>query len=405
MNRLKSIIVISILILSFIFCGCTSEPEDYIINNSDKIYMGVLLPMSGDYTDLGQRIVEGIEYASSLAPTVQLDKEYRIEIIIKDSNSSLDSSVEEMISKNVSAVICAGGDKEYTDAIISSFDDTNTPLIFVDNCSELISTSENVFSISTPYKYQASAATSYLVGEGYETGAVVCADDDEYYKAFAQMFDNTFVSNGGTSVSTYYYSGELKNFSAATIAGAGLDFVFIIGSDNDCKLIYSELKNTGNTSQVMFSEVLDKTKFKDEAFNGASFISRFEEDDNNYIGSDFINTYSEEMGVSASEITAATAYGYDAYMTIYEVLRNFNQNSQSLIMSGTDVTTQTSENSTEVTNSQVLEGINNVEHYGVTDTITFSDDGTAVTTYIYIDSVENSHSIMLNRYDFNNEQN
>ncbi|MBQ4105304.1 MAG: ABC transporter substrate-binding protein [Clostridia bacterium] len=397
MKKFAVIAIACILILSILLCGCTKSTSDYTINNSDSINIGIIA--SDD------SVLKGVDYASSLAPLVHIDKEYKINTLTYSINDDINTTASELLSQNVCAVICDGSYKTHTDLIIKAFEDTSIPLVFIGNHSDLIQTTDNAFSISTPYNYQSSAAVSYLTSEGLSTGAIVLGDDSEYMTTVAEMFESAFMASGGKSVSTYYFTGEKENFSAKAISGAGLDFAFIIADDASRNSIYTELVDAGFASQIVFSEVIDKAQLHDESYNNVSFISNFELDDNNYIGSDFINTYSEKNGIKTTEVTPSIAYGYDAYMTIYEVLRNFNPNSQSLSPFSTEATAETGDENNQITVSQVKDALKEIEYFGVTDTITFDQNGLSNTTFIYIDKVENAQPKMLNRYEFNNEQN
>ncbi|MBQ8000752.1 MAG: ABC transporter substrate-binding protein [Ruminococcus sp.] len=404
MKKFSALVLICILLISLVLSGCSKQHNiDYIINSSDSICIGVLTSNS-ESSDF----VAGINYAAQLAHTVNLDKPYEIKLQV--INAVTEEEISDAVflnfaSENVAAVICEGNNKEYTDSTIKIFSEyNNTPLLFVDNYSDTIADTENVFSISVPYSYQASAVVSHLIGEGMTTGAVVCSSDNEYQKDFAKVFTNTFTSSGGSSATTYYYSGEEQNFNANTISAAGYEFVFVIGNTDDSKQIHSELTNAGVTSSIIFSETTDKTAVEASDYSGLTFISKFEADDNNYIGTDFINTYAKSNNISTFDVTAKIAYGYDAYMTIYDSLVSLNSNHNSIFQTTEAAEPQEGTNN-DIYVSDVLSAIKGITHMGVTDVISFNKEGLTTPTFIYTDRIENAHAGMLNRYNYSNEQN
>ncbi len=407
MKRVYALILSCSLFISLTLYGCSKDNSDYIINSGDTITIGVISTTIADDTNTQDDYLSGITYAAQLAHTVNLDKAY--EVIVKAINASTDEDIQKAVvdftAENIAAVICEGKDKSTTDSIINAFSEyKNIPLVFLDNYSDSIADTNNAFSISAPYSYQASAVVSHLIGEGKATGAVVCSADDEYNKNFAKIFENTFTTSGGSSVTTYYYEGEEKNFNAKTISAAGYEFVFVIGNTDSSKRIHSDLVSAGVTAPIIFSEVSNKNAIESTDYNGLTFISKFESDDNNYIGTDFINTYAKANNISTSDVTASVAYGYDAYMTIYDSLVSMNSNQNSIFQS-----TEATENKTEADNviyvSDVTESINNITHMGVTDVIKFGDEGLTTPSFVYTDRIENAHAGMLNRYNYSNEQN
>lgn len=406
MRRFTVYILACLLLISLTLCGCSKQNTDYVINKNDTIYIGVLTQTSDD-TNETKDILSGVSYASQLAHTVNLDKPYEVSVKTLSFNTeeNIRDVATQLISENVAAVICEGGDKSTTDAIIKAFKEyKNTPLLFVDNYSNSIAEATNAYSISVPYSYQASAVVSHLIGEGKTTGAVVCSTDDDFNKDFAKMFTNTFSASGGSAVTTYYYSGDNKNFDTSAIASADYEFIFVIGNTDDNKQIHSELISSGVASSVVFSELTDKNAIETSEFNGVTFISKFEKDDNNYIGTDFINTYAKANNISTSDVTAGIAYGYDAYMTVYDSLVSINSNNNSIFQT-TEADKNKAESETDIYVSDIKEAVNNITHMGVTDVVKFNDQGLATPSFIYTVNVENAHARMLSRYNYSNEQN
>lgn len=401
MKKLTSLSVILILVVSLFFCGCTKDSSDYIINNGDVINIGVIVQSSVN-DDAVQDVYSGITYAAGLANSLLLDKTYEIKLVVDYAGSDFTVTASDFASRNVATVICEGRDKTTTDSIISAFEEYNIPLIFTDNYSDSITKADNAFSISIPYSYQSSAIVSHLAGEGMSKGTVICADDSDYSKSFAKVFENTFTSQTSGTITTYYFSGEGKNFNAKTIASAGYEFAFIIGNINDSSAIYSELISAEVNSSVFLSEVTNISALETSEFNSVSFISKFESDDNNYIGTDFINTFAEANSISTSDVTPAVAYGYDAYMTVYDALKSLNSNGSSIFETA-EATESDSADDSAIYVSEITTALKNIKHMGVTDVITFSNNGTALPTFVYINRIDNSHAGMINRYNYTNE--
>lgn len=401
MFKKLSVLLTITIVLASLLCGCSTDKKDYYnVNQGDVIKIGVVLPTTDD-TTTSEKFLQGIKYAAELAPSVQIDKTYNIELVIKDSNSNYEEVVSQLNEEKVAAVIALDNrvrnDKTFTDC----FDNSKVPVIFADVDSSL-NGSDNTFTLSSSATYQASTAASYLLSEGYTNGAVICAYDDEYNTTCADSFEKTFTSNGGKSVTKYFKTGEKSNYDAKLIIAGAYEFIYINADDATASAVYTELRNAGVTAQIITDEVFDKTFFENEIYSGLTFISRFEEDDNNYIGSDFMNNYSQASDISVSEVTAASAYGYDAYMCIYNSLIDFNKSN--VLLGGAANNDADTQEVGDITVSKLLDKMREIEYFGVTDSYNFNDKGVSDATHLYIDRVNNSSVIMLDRYDFGSDE-
>ncbi len=405
MKRTISLFLIIVAISALLF-GCTennSNKNDYVVNNDGIINIGVLLPLSGDSKALGEKIYDGLNYAFGLAPGVNInnDKKHLINLIYKDINEDVEAACKSFKENKAAAVICYSTDSEVSDSVVSSFKDESTTLLFLNCNSNRILSSDNTLSIDVPFSYQTSVTSSYFLENGFKVGAVVSPGND-YGRKVSTLFKETFISGGGSSVSEYYYDCEDANYNANTIAGSELEFVFLVGSEHDTADLYLELKEAGVDIPVILSEVLDKTSMEDKVFDNVIYVSKFEQDDSNYIGTDFIKSYSKMNESSSTDVTTATAYGYDAYMLLYGALMSFNSNSNSLSLTNNTDASQIS-SPAQVYASHIFDALKSTTYMGVTDSITFTDNGTTNTKFLYLSSVQNGNAIMLNKYNYNHE--
>lgn len=404
LKKIISFFLVLMLTLSmtFLMFGCNDEPQAtrYVINKSDTIYIGALLPLSGDYVDIGQKVSDGAVYAHSLADSIKLDKKYKVELIVKDS-SNLVESANELIKSNVSAVICVGGNKENTIDIIGCFDGYDIALIFVDNNSSAITGNSKCFTLATGYSYQVSAVCADATALGYSRGAVICCEDDSVFSDTADLFENTFSQSSGT-ITKYYKSGESANYSVKAVTAGEYDFVSVFGNTVDCKAVAKELTENGVTAAIYMSEVADKSMLENSELTNVRFINKLEFDDDNFVGSVFMNNYSESQSKSISKITSAEGYGYDSYMLIYEALHRVSGNILPIYQPEETTAAAEGEDNNDFTSYDVINAISGIEYYGATDTISFKDNGSIDTGFLYIDKLNGKHSDMLKKYNFKN---
>lgn len=393
MRKFISVILLLIIVLSFTLAGCSGS-GNYMIYNENIIKIGVLLSQSQE-NSYGPAVLDGIKYAAQLAPSVNIDDKYLIELSVSDINDDISDTVSKFSDEKVAAVICAAESAVKTDEIIKAFDGKGTPLVFVDCYSNNIAKDDESFAICIPYSYQSSVVSSYFISSGFKNGAVIFSDD-RYSKSFAQMFKDTFINSGGSKVAEYEYGADISAFDARTVASENPEFIFVIGDNNSCVQIHSVFKSAGVKSAITFSEVFDKTSLQTSALNDTLFISKFEVDANNYIGTDFLSVYSNYSEKNKSEISSASAYGYDAYMLIYGALMSYHTSITSTTEGSGDI------DSAKLTTEDVKNAISNTTHMGVTDSFVFDDSGLVNTNFVYLSTIENSNAVMLNRYNYSN---
>ena len=109
--------------------GCSSGSA-----GGKTVKIGVFEPASGDNGAGGKQEVLGIEYANSVAPTVDIGGEtYNVELVEVDNQSSTDKAVtaaQELVSKKVSVVLGSYG-SGVSIAAASTFADAGLPAIGV----------------------------------------------------------------------------------------------------------------------------------------------------------------------------------------------------------------------------------------------------------------------------------
>ena len=109
MKRIIPIILLLSVLLSLSACGQKAKEETRLLR------IGVLEPLTGKYAKEGTRETLGIQYANITAPTVQLGgKEYRVELMIKDNASDPVQSAQaaqELVEAGCAVVLGSYGDE------------------------------------------------------------------------------------------------------------------------------------------------------------------------------------------------------------------------------------------------------------------------------------------------------
>ena len=132
MKKILALLLAGCMAFALCACGTPAEPsgdtntEGDAAASGDTVVIGVFEPLSGDNGAGGKQETLGIQYANSVAPTVEIGgKTYNVKLEIVDNESSPDKAVSAantLISKNVSVVLGTYGSSVAIPASSSSME-------------------------------------------------------------------------------------------------------------------------------------------------------------------------------------------------------------------------------------------------------------------------------------------
>lgn len=398
--KLRNLTIFLILcVISCFLFGCTEEKQeetkDPSIINSGVYRIGLLT----DDDNTSNLTEQGFTYANSLANKVNIDEvvEIQTSVITLDTEADASECANKLIDEGISAVVINTANESAFDSACSVFENENIAVISI---SPFEYESDNVFKLNLNDEYIASCALTYAKEQGYSKTAVLLESDSENNKSFERTYRSTHKAYLDSEPTVYYLSGDSKNYTADAVVAGNYDLIFISDRNNQESVI-SELRQKGYSGAIMLPEMLDKSLYLKDTYNNCYAISKSEYDISNNISTVFYTQFSEHTGVSCEDVSAASAYGYDAYMVIFESLKSFSKFDNSSIFNNTS-TTETSavSKSDEILSSDFISALKGVSYHGVTDTITFINNNTSP-TYIYVDYILNSNVFTDNKYVFN----
>ena len=196
------------------------------------IKIGVFEPASGDNGAGGKQEVLGVEYANSLAPTVEIGGEtYNVELVEVDNQSSTDKAVtaaQELVSKKVSIVLGSYG-SGVSIAAAPTFQSASIPAIGC-SCTNPAVTEANPYYFRVCFldPFQGSVMANFAKDEFSAANAYVLSMlGEDYGSGLATYFVNAFEDLGGTVTSEQFPEGT-SDFSAyiQNAINAGADVIF-----------------------------------------------------------------------------------------------------------------------------------------------------------------------------------
>lgn len=274
------------------------------------IKIGVFEPASGDNGAGGKQEVLGVEYANSLAPTVEIGGEtYNVELVEVDNQSSTDKAVtaaQELVSKKVSIVLGSYG-SGVSIAAAPTFQSASIPAI---GCS-----------CTNPAVTEANAYVLSMLGEDYGSG-------------LATYFVNAFEDLGGTVTSEQFPEGT-SDFSAyiQNAINAGADVIFAPCATTYAAQIITQAASAGFDKPITAGDTWESSVILD-AQKGTSVqvycSTFFDENDDSGAAKEFVTGFKEWLNADSQKLTnnggndivaAVSALGYDGYMVALEAIK------------------------------------------------------------------------------------
>lgn len=317
--------------------GCSSGSSGSAGGKTVKI--GVFEPASGDNGAGGKQEVLGIEYANSVAPTVDIGGEtYNVELVEVDNQSSTDKAVtaaQELVSKKVSVVLGSYG-SGVSIAAAPTFQSASIPAIGC-SCTNPAVTEANPYYFRVCFldPFQGSVMANFAKDEfGAANAYVLSMLGEDYGSGLATYFVNAFEDLGGTVTSEQFPEGT-SDFSAyiQNAINAEADLIFAPCATTYAAQIITQAASAGFDKPITAGDTWESSVILD-AQKGTSVqvycSTFFDENDDSGAAKEFVAGFKEWLNADSQKLTnnggndivaAVSALGYDAYMTALEAIK------------------------------------------------------------------------------------
>ena len=306
------------------------------VSAADTVKIGVFEPASGDNGAGGKQETLGIQYANSVAPTVEIDgTEYDVELVIVDNESSAEkapTAASQLVSEGVSVVLGTYGSGAAI-AASDTFAQAGVPAIGV-TCTNPQVTEGNThyFRICFLDPFQGTVLANFAADNFEAKKAYVLTKlGDDYSAGLGHYFSKAFQDLGGEVVEETFPEGNADFTSYITTAvNEGVDVIFAPTSTEAAQLIIDTAASQGVEVPMLAGDtwdsnvILSAAKGKDVQIYVTTFYQEggdpeFDEGIKEWINSDKTNLANNG---GDDTVAAVTAMGYDAYFTALEALKN-----------------------------------------------------------------------------------
>ncbi len=302
---------------------------------AETVKIGVFEPSTGDSGAGGKQEMLGMQYANSIAPTVEIGGvSYDVELVYADNGSSADkapTAAQQLVSEGVSVVLGSYG-SGVSIAGSPYFAEAGIPAIGV-TCTNPQVTSGNThyFRICFLDPFQGTVLANYAYKElGVTTAYCLAELGNDYDVGLVHYFTEAFESLGGTVISETFPTGT-SDFTSyltnATNIGAGVFFAPV--SIAYSTQIVDQAAGQNVSFALMGSDTWDSNKVIEAATgtNVKIYVSTFYQEGGNPEFDEgikaWINENPEAMTNNGGNdmIAAVSAMGYDAYFVALEALK------------------------------------------------------------------------------------
>ena len=297
------------------------------------IKIGVFEPASGDNGAGGKQEVLGVEYANSLAPTVEIGGEtYNVELVEVDNQSSTDKAVtaaQELVSKKVSIVLGSYG-SGVSIAAAPTFQSASIPAIGC-SCTNPAVTEANPYYFRVCFldPFQGSVMANFAKDEFSAANAYVLSMlGEDYGSGLATYFVNAFEDLGGTVTSEQFPEGT-SDFSAyiQNAINAGADVIFAPCATTYAAQIITQAASAGFDKPITAGDTWESSVILD-AQKGTSVqvycSTFFDENDDSGAAKEFVTGFKEWLNADSQKLTNNGGYTIELGEKLYKNLKKIS---------------------------------------------------------------------------------
>ena len=328
MKKLVAILLVLMLALSLAACG-KSGTSDSVVK------IGIYEPASGDNGAGGKQETLGIEYAHSVAPTVEINgKTYDVELVKVDNESSNDkaaSAASTLVSAGVSVVLGSYG-SGVSIAASPTFEAAGIPCIGI-TCTnpQVTEGNKHYFRICFLDPFQGTVLANYAFSSlNVKTAYCLSKLGDDYSGGLVKYFVEAFEALGGTCVQDTFPDGNSDFTSYINNAkNGGCQVFFSPVSTEAAQLIIDQAQSQTLGMPILAGDTWDSNVIL-QAAKGKSVdvtvTTFYPEGANAEFDASFKTWVNSDATLLANNggddtVAAVTAMGYDAYFFALEAMK------------------------------------------------------------------------------------
>ena len=299
---------------------------------AETVKIGVYLPITGGNAIGGQLELDGVKLAHQQYPTVDGKK---IELVVVDNKSDKVESanaVKRLIEKDKVRAIIGTYGSSLAMAGGEVAEKAGIPMVGTSFTNPLVSLGKKyVFRVCFIDPFQGAGAADYALKElKAKSAAMLIEVTEDYSVGLGNFFKQNFTKNGGKIVSVMNYQKGDQDFTAqlTEIISKNPDVLYIPANFAEGAIIMRQARELGAKFSILGGDAMDNpemVKIGGESVEGFSYTSfayspNMPEKLMSPIQKQF--TAQWRKAFPGKDPAALTGCGYDAYLLIYNAIKN-----------------------------------------------------------------------------------
>ena len=299
---------------------------------AETVKIGVYLPITGGNAIGGQLELDGVKLAHQQYPTVDGKK---IELVVVDNKSDKVESanaVKRLIEKDKVRAIIGTYGSSLAMAGGEVAEKAGIPMVGTSCTNPLVTQGKKyVFRVFFIDPFQGAGAADYALKElKAKSAAMLIEVTEDYSVGLGNFFKQNFTKNGGKIVSVMNYQKGDQDFTAqlTEIISKNPDVLYIPANFAEGAIIMRQARELGAKFSILGGDAMDNpemVKIGGESVEGFSYTSfayspNMPEKLMSPIQKQF--TAQWRKAFPGKDPAALTGCGYDAYLLIYNAIKN-----------------------------------------------------------------------------------
>lgn len=331
--------VIVLFVLFFRTTGGDDLSYQPVVENENKIYLGVYEPFTGLNSLGGYQEKLGIMYANSECPTVDIGGvTYDVKLVYSDNESeqhAAEKAAQDLVDREVSAVLGSYG-SAVTLVGAEVFQKAKIPAVGI-SCTnpDITADFSCYYRVCFLDSFQGEVMANYAYSQDLRKAVVLTQVGDAYSKGLGDYFTAGFEALGG-QVEHYTFNTITMSFTSLIeeIEASDADFVYMPSPTESAVMFINQMRESQNMIPIFGGDSWDTPKLiSDTEDNGQSvyFTSEFDQyADIDFSGAEFVSKFSAWLGKEKSrivlngdtdEVAPVSALAYDAYMVLINAIK------------------------------------------------------------------------------------
>jgi branched-chain amino acid transport system substrate-binding protein len=331
-----------VLILSLSFSvglvACGPQPEQ-----QTEIRVGVIAPLSGDISNVGQSTVEAAQLSvQKVNDAGGLDvggRKQNVVLVIEDNQDKAETAVsaaQKLINQEI--VVAIVGPQASRNAIPAAnvAESAHIPLISPWSTNpETTAGKQYVFRVAFIDPFQGRVMARFAIEElGVQKAAVLYDVASAYNKGIAEIFKQVFEEAGGQVVAFESYTTGERDFAPQLerIRDSGAEVLFLPNYYNEVPLQAEQARQMGIDVPLIGSDTWGglEPAYRQE-LEGSFFSTHYAPDIANQQAQAFIEAYRQAYGRVPDDVAALT---YDAFGLLFQAIQSQGQADPESIRNG-----------------------------------------------------------------------